>query len=187
MGLMEGVQQCLAVVYDPAAPAESKRSAESSLARFSGSNEGVAWAVAALGEPALSLELLFYAATVLEQAAAYRWQGLSPDQRSAVRACLWRCVERALSQQAHPVVAKAAAALAHLTCVDWQACPEFWPEVQRCLGTQERVGLGLLLLNTALDEFHSLSLTTSAGLTGKVRCPRAAGCQTPARHLLGSC
>ena len=115
---------------------------------------------------------LFYACAVAEEAAAYRWRRLAPAHQAALRACLWQCATEPApggGSRPHFVRSKAAAALAHLACLDWPAAwPEFWPALQACLADPARVEAGVDLLGTTVDHFHSLTQTTSAGLKGKV-------------------
>ena len=67
-------------------------------------------------------------------------------------------------------MAKCAATLAHIACLDWpHAYPDYWGQLQALLGSEQHVEAGLVLLTATVEGFHLLATTTAMGMRGKVR------------------
>jgi hypothetical protein len=158
------------LVYDPSADHHVKRSAEAELRALSRTEPALDWALHALRQPASAdLQALFFAATAVDEAVAYRWTRLEPARQAALRECLWRCATD--PARPHFVRAKLAQSLAHVLCLEW---PSGWPELHACVADPARAEAGVGLLSATLDHFRSLAQNTSYGVKGKVGCRRKA-------------
>ena len=168
MAAQDRLSYLLGLVYAPSASPAEKRAAEAELQALSRSPEALEWALGTLQSHTTDLQALFFACTCADEAAVYRWRRLTGGQQAALRSCLWRCV--AEPGAPHFVRSKLCSTLAHVACLDWPAAdPDFWPSLQACLADPARIAVGIDLLTATVDHFHSLALTTSAGLRGKVR------------------
>lgn len=161
----------LAAVYSPSTPPDQKRAAEAALQQLAATPQALEWALGALSNaaaPGADLQALFFACSVADEAVAFRWARLEAGGQAALRSALWRAATEPGGP--HFVRQKAAAALAHVACLDWpERLPSFWPDLQTCLADPARRACGVDLLAITLEHFHTLAQTTSAGLKGRVR------------------
>ena len=170
---MADLHVALGTLFSPHAADHEKQAAQNYLNAFKASDGGLHWAITVLdgrNSPPGSLQEASWWLSADIATFWCRYKAVGPTQQqllAALRPRLWAWLQ---GGQGLPyfVQSKLAAALASLACLTWPTVyPEFWQDLQQCLG--ERHAVGLQLLGALLDEYQALSQATSAGFRGRVR------------------